>query len=169
MKKEKRYIKFEDSALQSSFLGHLNRLGVAYKLNRSGAVVFENDDAAAVINAAHRVRDAQFPWYFLKWKSEREAERFRTILKKSKVQFFGEQHPDGTWFLVRRADRAVHARLWPRVLEEKNNAHRKLHAAAEKHIGALDGRTSGRAEKVRETVRRRVRERILRSQKKTDS
>jgi len=119
MKKEKRYIKFEDAALQSSFLEHLNRSGVAYKLNRSGAVVFGNDEATVITDAAHRVRDAQFPWYFLKWKSEREAARFRTILKKSKVQFFGEQHHDGTWFLVRRTDRAIHARLWPRVLEKK--------------------------------------------------
>lgn len=119
MKKEKRYIKFEDAALQTSFLGHLSRSGVVYKLNRSGAVVFGDDEATVIANAAHQVRDAQFPWYFLKWKSEPEAARFRRILKKSKVQFFGEQHHDGTWFLVRRADRAIHARLWPRVLERK--------------------------------------------------
>ncbi|SRR6266849_9558615 len=118
-KKVKRYMRFEDAALQMSFLDHLHSSGVAYKLNRSGAVVFGNENATAVANAAHRVRDAQFPWYFLKWKSEREAARFRTILKKSQVQFFGEQHHDGTWFLVRRADRAIHARLWPRVLEKK--------------------------------------------------
>jgi hypothetical protein len=116
-KKVKRFIRFEDAALQSSFLEHLNRSGTAYTLNRSGAVVFENEGATAVINAAHRVRDAQFRWYFLKWKTEREAARFRTILRKSKVHFFVEQHEDGTWFLVRRADRAIHDRLWPRALE----------------------------------------------------
>ena len=114
-KRVKRYIRFEDAALQTSFLKHLKRSGAAYKLNRNGAVVFGNDDATAVTNAAHRVRDAQFPWYFLKWKSEGEAARFRKILKKFRVQFFGEQHHDGTWFLVRRADRAIHARLWPYV------------------------------------------------------
>ena len=118
-KKVKRYMRFKDAALQMSFLEHLNRSGVAYKLNRSGAVMFGNDDATAVINAAHRVRDAQFPWYFLKWKTEREAARFRTILKKSNVQFFAEQHEDGTWFLVRRADRAIHYRLSARVVEKK--------------------------------------------------
>ena len=60
--------------------------------------------------------------------------------------------------------------------EEKNGldasrdeAQRKLHAAAEKYIGVLSGLTPGRAETVRETVRSRVRERILRSQKKADS
>ncbi len=60
--------------------------------------------------------------------------------------------------------------------EEKNGldasrdeAQRKLHAAAEKYIGVLSGLTPGRAKTVRETVRRRVRERILRSQKKADS
>ena len=118
-KRAKRYMKFEEAALQSSFLEHLSRSGTAYTLDRNGAVVFGNDDATAVIDAAHRVRDAQFPWYFLKWKTEREAERFSTILRKSKVQFFEEQHEDGTWFLVRRADRAIHAHLWPRVLEKK--------------------------------------------------
>jgi hypothetical protein len=118
-KKVKRYMRFKDAALQMSLLEHLKRSGVAYKLNRSGAVMFGNDDATAVINAAHRVRDAQFPWYFLKWKSEREAARFRTILKKSNIQFFAEQHEDGTWFLVRRADRAIHYRLSACVVEKK--------------------------------------------------
>jgi len=49
----------------------------------------------------------------------------------------------------------------------RDEAQRKLHAAAEKYIGVLSGLTSGRAETVHETVRRRVRER--RSQKKADS
>jgi hypothetical protein len=51
----------------------------------------------------------------------------------------------------------------------RDEAQRKLHAAAEKYIGVLIGLTPARAETVRETVRRRVRERILRSQKKADS
>ena len=51
----------------------------------------------------------------------------------------------------------------------RDEAQRKLHAAAEKYIGVLSGLTPARAETVRETVRRRVRERILRSQKKADS
>ena len=118
MKKNTRhFMKFEDAALQSSFLEHLRRLGIAFKLNRSGAVVFEDGEAARIVSAAYRVRDAQFPWYFLKWKTEKETARFRTVLSEAKVAFFAERHEDGTWFLVRRADRAIHYRLWPKVLE----------------------------------------------------
>jgi hypothetical protein len=51
----------------------------------------------------------------------------------------------------------------------RDEAQRKLRAAAEKYIGVLSGLTPAPAETVRETVRRRVRERILRSQKKADS
>ena len=62
-KKTKRHMKFEDIALQSSFLEHLRRSGIAYKLNRSGAVAFGDEDATGIVSAAHQVRDAQFPWY----------------------------------------------------------------------------------------------------------
>src|ERR1051325_3904935 len=118
MKKDtKRFMKFEDPALQLSFLEHLRRLGIVYKLNRSGAVVFTENNATGVVRAAPRFRHAQFPWYFLKWKTENEAARFRIVLNEANVPFFAEQHEDGTWFLVRRADRAIHYRIWPKVLE----------------------------------------------------
>ncbi len=110
-------MKFEDAGLQSSFLEHLRRSAIAHKLNRNGAVVFKDEDATGIVSAAHRVRDAQFPWYFLKWKTEEEAARFRIVLTEANVPFFAEQHEDGTWFLVRRADRAIHERLWPRALK----------------------------------------------------
>ncbi len=115
----KRYMKFEDAALQSSFLEHLHRSGIPYKLNRNGAVAFGDEEATGIAGAAHRVRDAQFPWYFLKWKTEGEAARFRVVLTEAGVPFFAEQHEDGTWFLVRRADRAIHEQLWPKALEAR--------------------------------------------------
>ncbi len=96
-------MKFEDSPLQSALLERLRHSGIAYKLNRDGAVVFD-EDAASVVSAAHQVRDAQCPWYFLKWKTAREAVRYRNVLKEADVPNFTEQHEDGTWFLVRRAD-----------------------------------------------------------------
>ena len=99
IKKTKRHMSFEDARLQSSFLEQLRSSGVVYKLNRTGAVAFGDKDATGVVSAAHRVRDAQFPWYFLKWKTEREAARFRAVLTKANVPFFAEQHEDGTWFL----------------------------------------------------------------------
>lgn len=123
-KKTKHYMKFEDAALQSSFLEHLHRSGIAYKLNRSGAVVYGDEDATAIVRAAHLVRDAQFPWYFLKWKTEREAARFRTVLTQAKVPFFIERHEDGMWFLVRRADRPLHDNLWPQALEANRKGRR---------------------------------------------
>jgi len=116
-KKAKRYLKFEDAALQSSFLEQLRRSGIACELNRSGAVAFAEENANTIISAAHRVRDAQFPWYFLKWKTEREAARYQNILKQANIPFFVEQHESGTWLLVRRADRACHERLGPEALE----------------------------------------------------
>ncbi len=116
-KETKRYLKFEDAALQSSFLEQLRRSGIAYELNRSGAVAFAEENANTIISAAHRVRDAQFPWYFLKWKTEGEAARYQNILKQANIPFFVEQHESGTWLLVRRADRACHERLWPEALE----------------------------------------------------
>lgn len=63
-KKAKRSMKFEDEALHASFLENLRRSGIVYKLNRNGAVVFGDEEATPIINAAHRLRDAQFPWYF---------------------------------------------------------------------------------------------------------
>lgn len=110
-------MKFEDAALQSTFLEHINNSGINYKINKSGAIVFEKKDAASIVKAAHQVRDAQFPWYFLKWKTEKEATRFHNVLNEAKIPFFVEQHEDGTWFLLRRADRAIHYRLWPKALE----------------------------------------------------
>jgi hypothetical protein len=115
-KKTKRSIKFEDAALQAFSLGNLRRSGISYKLNRGDAVVYGDEDAAGIVTAAHRVRDAQFPWYFLKWKTEMEAKRFRIVLTAAKIAFFAEQHEDGTWFLARRADRPIHERLWPKAL-----------------------------------------------------
>jgi hypothetical protein len=115
-KKTKRHMKFEDAALQSSFLEHLHRAGIAFKLNRSGAVAFGDEEATGIISAAHRVRNAQFPWYFLKWKTEREAAPFRIVLTEASIPFFAEQHADGTWFLVRRVDRAIHEQLWPKAV-----------------------------------------------------
>ena len=80
---------------------------------------YKDKDAADVVKAAHQVRDAQFPWYFLKWKTERESARFRIVLNEAKVPFFVEEHEDGTWFLVRRAARAIHYKLWPQALDPR--------------------------------------------------
>jgi hypothetical protein len=116
-KNTKHYMKFEDAELQSSFLEHLRRSGIVYKLNRSGAVAYRDEDATGIVRAAFLVRDGQFPWYFLKWKTERESARFRIVLAEENVPFFTEQHEDGTWFVVRRADRAILERIWPRALD----------------------------------------------------
>jgi len=51
-KETKRYLKFEDAALQSSFLEQLRRSGIAYELNRSGAVAFAEENANTIISAA---------------------------------------------------------------------------------------------------------------------
>lgn len=111
-----RHIRFEDEALQSVFVRILEGAAIAYTLNRDGAVLFEATEAHDILDAAHKVRDKQFPWYFLKWKTDTVSERFRVVLIQTGLPFFVEQHEDGTWFVVRRVDRAEHDHLWPRVL-----------------------------------------------------
>ena len=51
------------------------------------------------------VRDAQFPWYLLKWPTETEADRYRDMLLGAGMPIIVERHESGTWFLVRREDR----------------------------------------------------------------
>jgi len=113
-----RYIIFEDEGLHSAFVEQLDSAGISYKRDGNGAVTFGEDEADSVVAAAHRVRDAQFPWYFLRWPVESQSTRFRAILGDSGLQFFVEHHESVTWFLVRRADEAMIDRLWPAVLDE---------------------------------------------------
>jgi hypothetical protein len=113
-----RHIRFEDRALHSAFIQSLDRAEIPYTLDSTGAVTFGDAEALAVTDAAHKVRDAQFPWYFLKWKTEGESARFRTILAQAGLPFIVEEHESGTWFVVRRADRLRHEELWPGVLDQ---------------------------------------------------
>jgi hypothetical protein len=112
------YIRFEDEALQSALLKELDRASIHYLLDDNEAVRYGEAEELAVLNAAHVVRDALFPWYFLKWPTESQSERFRAILEDADIRFFVEHHEDGIWFVVRRADQAELKRLWPTVLEE---------------------------------------------------
>jgi hypothetical protein len=113
-----RYIIFEDEGLQAAFVEQLDGAGVRYLRDSNGAVTFGEDEADSVVDAAHRVRDAHFPWYFLKWPSESQSNRFRAVLADAGLPFFVEHHESGTWFLVRRADEAEIDRLWPAVLDD---------------------------------------------------
>jgi len=115
---EQRHIRFEDATLQAALLQELDRAGTRYTLDALGSVLFEDAEADDVTDAAHKVRDAQFPWYFLRWRTEAEAERYRDVLATAQVPFFVEHHESGFWFLVRRADQAEHDRLWLRVIED---------------------------------------------------
>lgn len=113
-----RYIIFEDEGLQAAFVEQLDGAGIRYARDSNGAVTFAEDEADSVVDATHRVRDAQFPWYFLKWPNESQSMRFRTILAEAGLPFFVEHHESGTWFLVRRADEAEIDRIWPAALDE---------------------------------------------------
>lgn len=112
-----RFIKFEDKELQSAFIDELNGSGSTYRLDSNGAVCFKNSDADDINNAAHRIRDAQFRWYLLKWKTDEESRRFRKILKNADIPFHIEKNETGTWFLVRRKDRQKINHIWPLVLD----------------------------------------------------
>jgi hypothetical protein len=113
-----KYIIFEDEALQSAFVRQLESVGLRYTLDSNGAVTFGEDEANSVVDAAHRIRDAQFPWYLLKWPNESQSMRFRAILTDAGLPFFVERHESGTWFLVRRTDESEIDRLWPAAVEE---------------------------------------------------
>ena len=105
------FIKFDDQTLQSAFVDELNHAGVTYNIDKNDAINFGESEKAAVVDAAHKVRDAQFPWYFLKWPTESQSLRFSAVLEKARLPFFVEYHESGIWFLVRRADQPQLDRL----------------------------------------------------------
>jgi hypothetical protein len=107
-----RYIRFQDETLQASFLGELSRADIKYTLDPKGAVRFQDSEAMSVIDAAHRVRDAQFSWYFIHCYTDEESALFRTLLIRDGLPFFVEEHESGIWFLVRRSDKIEHEHLF---------------------------------------------------------
>jgi hypothetical protein len=113
-----RYIRFQDVALQSALLQELEQAGVAHVLDGAGSVCFTDADSDDVMDAAHRVRDAHFRGYFLKWGTEELTERFTVALNQAGLPFFLEYHDSGTWFFVRRTDKSDHERLTGEVLIE---------------------------------------------------
>src|SRR5215813_135721 len=98
------FIRFENQNLQAAFVHELQRSAVPFTTGNDGAVNFGDSEEPAVVDAAHKIRDAQFPWYFLKWPNESHSERFRGVLEQAGLRFFVEYHDSGTWFLVRRID-----------------------------------------------------------------
>ena len=114
-----RYFRFEDDELQATLVREIERASIAYRRGGDGVVIFGEDHSSAIMLAVNRVRDAQFPWYLQKWNAETEADRYREILKKAGLPFVAERHEDGTWFLVRRQDRAQHDELWRHVQDDE--------------------------------------------------
>jgi len=111
------FMKFDDQTLHAAFIDQLNRAEVPYTIDDNDAVNFTDAEHAAVANAAHKVRDAQFRWYFLKWPTESQSLRFRGVLEAAGLPFFVEYHDSGIWFLVRRADQSELDRLSQAVVE----------------------------------------------------
>jgi hypothetical protein len=105
------FIRFENQVLQSALVDELHRSAIPFTTDNDGGLRFDGVDEAAVVNAIHKIRDAQFPWYFLKWPLESHSVRFRGVLEESGLPFFVEYHDSGTWFLVRRADQPQLDRL----------------------------------------------------------
>jgi hypothetical protein len=105
------FIKFEDQTLHAAFIDQLNCAAVPYTIDANDAVNFTEAEHGAVTSAAHKVRDAQFRWYFLQWPTDSQSVRFRGVLEEAGLPFFVEYHHSGTWFLVRRADQTEIDRL----------------------------------------------------------
>jgi hypothetical protein len=116
-----RYFRFEDPGVQAEFIQALDRATVAYRRGDDGAVMFDEVNAVAVMKAVNRVRDAQFPWYLLNWKTEAEADRYRDVLNAEGLTFIAERQETGTWFLVKREDRARHDELWAQILDKEGD------------------------------------------------
>jgi len=109
---KRRFRRFEDDNLQATLIAMLDQAAVRYRRDRDGAVVFDKSQQTAVMDAVHRVRDAQFPWYLLLWRDEREAERYGKILQAAGLPFYVERWEMGVCFLVRREDRDWHTELF---------------------------------------------------------
>src|SRR5262245_29195188 len=111
-----RWFRFEDGELQSALLEELERAAVRYSLDGTGAVRYENSQATSVADAAVRVRNTKFQWYLIRWQTRRHADGFRDSLVKAGLAFFVEHAESGTWFSVRRSDRARHDQLFKEML-----------------------------------------------------
>ena len=118
-----RRLRFWDERLQAAFVRELIRVKAKYTIDEAGSVVFAQPDADNVIDAAHAVRDSQFPWYFMKWDHQIETDRFAALLTKASVPFYLEEHESGTWFLLRREDKTTHERLAERVPDYEEEIH----------------------------------------------
>lgn len=114
-----RYFRFEDDELQATLVREIERAAVEYRPADDGAVSFGEAKLTAIMAVVNRVRDAQFPWYLQKWNTEAESNRYRRVLQQAGLPFIAERHEDGTWFLVRRQDRAQHDELAGQVQDDE--------------------------------------------------
>jgi hypothetical protein len=110
-----RFLRFADSELQKAFLRELSEARISADVDDSGAVVFATEHSDTFIAAAHRVRDAVFPWYLIKPRSQSQEDRLCSLFRQAGLQFHIEYHETGTWLLVRRADQQHHEELFARV------------------------------------------------------
>jgi hypothetical protein len=95
-------MRFEDEALQAALLNELDTALISYVLESDGTISYNENEALAITDAAHRIRDRQFSWYFLKWPLASQSERFRRILTEANMQFFVDTMSPvfGFWFDV---------------------------------------------------------------------
>ena len=112
------YFQFEDDVLQRALIERLARAGVAYAPRVDGAIVFGEANSAGIMDEICRIRDAQFPWYLVKWPTDTESTRYRDALTAAGLPFVVEHQETGIWFVVRRGDRAKHDLLREQVFSE---------------------------------------------------
>lgn len=118
---KERYFRFEDPAIQAKLVQALDRAAVEYRRADDGAVIFDEMNAAAVMKVVNEARDAQFPWYLLKWKTETQAHRYRDVMNAEDLTFIAERQENETWFLVKREDRARHDELWEQIVDKEGD------------------------------------------------
>jgi hypothetical protein len=105
------YTRFEDPLLQEAFVDELKRTRVPYLSGDHGTVGYGPDNWLDVMDAANKVRDAQFRWYLLMCRDDSEAAQLRQRLTGGGFRFFVEHSNSGTAFGVRREDEDALRRL----------------------------------------------------------
>jgi len=109
---QRRSIRFANAALQQCFVDELRRNAVPFTLSAVGAVECSESEWAGVNSVAHTIRDGCFAWYFSWLDTPDDAARFAQALRAAALQFEVECHDGRDVFLLPRADRSTHRRLF---------------------------------------------------------
>ena len=111
-----RSIRFDDAALQEKFVSALLRNGVAFSTGADGAVQCTQEQWDSVNLVAHSVRDSCYRWYFSRWDTPEEINRFLAAVRASGLPFQLEHHENGDIFLLSKAHESQYLELSAQIV-----------------------------------------------------